>query len=304
MFFIIEHYDDDNGTLLLVEEARKLVGEDNVILFDTHKDYIKYIDEKGPLFDFIKDKSQVDQPLIFSGSIQLANKILRSPAQHAVISTIDNYDYNWFLAYFGKYALNSNCQITPYSKIQQLAADEEAFGSDKKIFLRPVRGDKSFNSGLYRFSDISKGIAQLNYYGGVSPETLVVSSKPVKILREYRVFIKSTNFNDVKKDIIGPSCLYIENDEFIPNGPEATNEILKFVSHVLDEIDKRPDILFTLDVAVLENGSMAILELNAGSTSGIYGANKENMAKIMKEAAEDKWRFIQNGFSWNDEDRI
>ena len=156
-----------------------------------------------------------------------------------------------------------------------------AMNNSNALFIKPNSGDKVFQGKVWydyekeKFIKFIQDEAEENRQRitDIYPE-LVFVNEPVKIKAEYRFFI-------LNQQVICGSQ-YRRNsilDKRIDVMPKA-----KRLANKVADIPRRhqADTFYACDIAELENGEFKVLELNAGSCSGLYQHNKSLIIKAFK----------------------
>jgi len=130
------------------------------------------------------------------------------------------------------------------------------FNPEYPKFIKPVY-TKTFDGAL-----ISK-ISDLNYLKNIEDVEVFVSD-PINILSEYRAFV-------YKKDLIY-CCNYNGDFKLSPNYDYIYNLIKSY---------KDQPIAYTIDVAILDDGSTTCIEFNDFWAIGAYGLNPYDYANML-----------------------
>ena len=105
---------------------------------------------------------------------------------------------------------------------------------------------------------------------------MVAISKVKKIKAEYRFFIldgKVISGSQYRRDSILDKRV-----DVMPGALELAQKVASLPQQI--------DVYYTCDIAELENGDFEVLEINAGSCSGLYQHCKEDILKAFKEKFE------------------
>ena len=57
------------------------------------------------------------------------------------------------------------------------------------------------------------------------------------------------------------------------------------MANTIAKLDWQPDIVYTCDIALLENGDVKVIELNSFSCAGLYACNIEDILIKVSEIA-------------------
>jgi hypothetical protein len=220
---------------------------------------------------YLKDFSK-DDCIIFYGSLNLARRLLleKMNVHPYVYCTLWNYECKKYYAYLGKFLLNANYIMLPYSELKRNKDFLfEKLGQDGAFFVRPSAGDKPFTGQLVCQETFDKDYERLGFYD-VLPECLVVVAEPRNIINEWRFVV-------VKGKIVASSPY--KKSESVPN------EALKLAEEVIST-GYEPDLAWTVDVCQTTSGAYFLLEINSFSCSGLYQCDKE---AIVREVSRVTW---------------
>lgn len=132
----------------------------------------------------------------------------------------------------------------------------------ERVFIRPNSGWKPFTgfscSAKELYQELNSRI-QLEF---VEPSEIVVLFSEKQIEQEYRYWIVDSQ--------ISTASSYSWNKEDVYSKPEK--DIDKFVKNVVSYLDNIGLTDFVIDVAIMKDGSIKVIEINAISTSGWYSA--------------------------------
>lgn len=139
------------------------------------------------------------------------------------------------------------------------------------VFIRPDDGDKQFVGGSFMKRGIDLFTEQVDKYNTIDKNILCQISNSVTIKSEYRFVVidgKVITGSQYKRDGIVD-----ERIDYMTGAYELADKVAKQKW----QIDK----FYIVDVAELYDGSFSVIELNAGSCSGLYACNKEKIIKAM-----------------------
>jgi len=219
----------------------------------------------------LKDYKPELKPIMFC-SIQVAKYVQKyipeldvgliltnnSPEPQIGMNSI--FDWNVYTTYIPKdYMLNPKCGGTMMTFAEAMDYFRDL---PKQVFIRPNSGWKSFTGFSCSRNDLRQELNALLQTEHVDPSEIVVLFKEQKIEQEYRYWIIDSQ--------ISTASSYSWNDEHKFHKPEK--EVDKFVKDVVVYLDNIGKTDFVIDVAILEDGSIKVVELNAISTSGWYDA--------------------------------
>lgn len=136
------------------------------------------------------------------------------------------------------------------------------FDFPERVFVRPNTGWKPFTGFSCSRENLWQELNALSQIEHVDPSEIVVAFSEKKIIQEYRYWIVDGQ--------ISTCSSYSWNAEDDYRKPEK--DIDNYVKSVLQYPDNIGLTEYVIDVAAMEDGSMKVVELNALSTSGWYGA--------------------------------
>ena len=144
---------------------------------------------------------------------------------------------------------------------------------DKPFFMKPLKMSKAFPSGVvtnYR----NLPILLSDYKGPMDIDVCV--SEVVDMVSEYRVFVRTKTYND--EHIVGMK--HYQGDPFLVPSKEYVQQVINYLFRYTDFPHA-----YTLDVAVLADGSTEVIELNDAWSSGCYGLNGKDYLSFYM----DRW---------------
>jgi hypothetical protein len=142
------------------------------------------------------------------------------------------------------------------------------------MFVKPISAWKPFTGFSCKKKDIRFEVNALTQTEHVAPHELVVVFPSQKIEAEYRYWIVDST--------IVTSSSYGWDDEHQYHKPDGKMD--KFVEKVIQYLDINGLTEYVIDIALVSENQYKVVELNAMSTSGWYGAMDE--VKLIKSIAE------------------
>jgi len=219
-----------------------------------------------------------DRPCVFRGSLNTARYIQEMTTfDYSVICNFSNFKC---LNYYPKYThflLNyPNHIILPLSEAIRLNFHLfHDFIRSNRVFVRPNSGRKEFSGRVLTYENFNwKNLDFDIYYN--DPNLLILIAPYEQITREYRFIIHNTT--------IATECL----QENVPT------DVLRFTQGVLDEVQWKPDEVYTLDVAsILDTYAERnrVVEINSASCSGFYKGDYNKIVRAMSAAAVNEYRY-------------
>jgi len=193
-------------------------------------------------------------PKLASGLI-ISNK---SPEPQIGMSSI--FDWNQYSTFIPiKHLLNpkGSGRMMTFAE-----AMDSGFDLPERVFVRPNTGWKPFTGFSCSRGDLWQELNALSQTEHVDPSEIVIVFDEKNIVQEYRYWIVDSK--------ISTCSSYSWDTEDICKKPEK--DIDNFVESVLQYPDNIGLTEYVIDVAILGDGSIKVVELNALSTSGWYGA--------------------------------
>lgn len=167
-----------------------------------------------------------------------------------------------------------NEMVTPHFYFQTLDFILEDWDSDveeydstnKRLFVRPVSGDKLFAGNVYSYKSLKNEfdfLAQKN----ADKHTLCLVSIPVSIKEEYRmIFIDGKYISGSQYMMRGELCV----------NPEVPDNVIEYAKNVHKKYNLPPWVV--IDVGMVY-GNPSIIELNQIETSSFYAADLDKIYK-------------------------
>lgn len=260
--WVIErHIFEEKEELALIEEVKKQGGE------------VKLID---PLskdnFDYETSYWLEDRPVVFRGSLNIAEKAKHQAWYPGVICHPKNFNCSTYYTYWGKWMLNKEYNLMPIAELRRIA--ESSF-INQTYFIKPDFGMKPFTGKVFNLFDLS-------LLKHIEPETLVLIA-PVKLITKEWRFVVCNN-----KVIYG--CQYSKNKKCV-NNPDNYANALTWLSNKLNNIKWQPDSIYTIDVCESEE-EFEILELNSFSCSALYSCDLSKVVEAANKIAIKEWNNI------------
>jgi len=183
--------------------------------------------------------------------------------------SFENFSCHVYYSYFGRYLLNADYSLLPASEaVRQADLLFETYSSAGDIFVRPSIGRKLFTGSVVDRDEYSRELLRLD------PQTLVVSTSPKVIGREWRLYVAGdqiiahSQYAKSRKRDVCPTC---------------PRDALDFGSAILNQTMWRPDLLFTMDICE-SNDNFYLVELNGFSCSNLYAADLDEIVSAVSRA--------------------
>lgn len=190
------------------------------------------------------------------------------------------YWFNWLNDY-GIPLVNNGIFTSYYDLIEDWENLFKAMDSDE-LFIKPDGGDKLFNGKVWyeeqklEFINFVKENLEKDRRQDIDiNEIMVFINKPKKIKAEYRFFIlkdKVVCGSQYRRDSI-----LDERQDIMPKALKLAKEVARL------PLQRQPDTFYACDIAELDEGKFEVLEINAGSCSGVYQHDKSLLIKAFKK---------------------
>lgn len=202
-------------------------------------------------------------PCVVFGSVNFARWALKKKLPGVWWN--DNFNFEVQLPIFGEHMLNHDSEIHLFGAIPKF---------DGERFIRPVDDGKAFAGEVVYYDKLAAWQERLEYFNGhdVKPDTKVQLSPVKKIHREYRFFVVNgkviTGSMYVMDGFIRYRALTPEDDVVVQFAQDRASEWT-------------PDVVCTIDIAVLDDGSLKIIEFNNANGAGMYKSDKRKFVKAI-----------------------
>lgn len=249
--------------------AIKNSGSD-VIFYDDFKYY--------DITDFL-NKINVDDIIIFHGSLQHGRKVAKTSYYPGIYLTLENYECYKYYGYFGYLLLNYDYLMMGLNDVlRQKDFIFDTFGTDK-IFIRPSNGYKSFPGQTLPKENFEFELNVLmKSYGGLDLDQLVLVSPIQEIDEEYRFIV-------VDGKVVSGSLYMDKNNRksFSAYYDRLCEDKKAF--EFAEELVKlyQPDRAYTLDVCKLPSGEYKMLEVNSFCCGSMYGNDYNKVVNSINE---------------------
>jgi hypothetical protein len=276
--WLIEHFDDKNGTRDLIAEVRRQGYEVSTIEYEPLQK--GSIDAIGP-----------EECVITQTSIDVARQIMKEKKWvPGPWLTAKNYECTSYYPHLGKFLLNDPYVMMPRKEIpRHLSLLHKWVGKDLKLFIRPNSGLKPFTAQVFNCScDVKlaneEGIWKTPLFDKdwhwveefTEPDTLIVIAGPKKIQAEYRFVIAGT-------DVV-TGCTYM---------PEIAVGYTQAARDLAAEVAKayQPDPMFIVDIC-FDGEKYWLMEIGAFSVAGLYACKMEDIVPAAVKMAKKEWEDI------------
>lgn len=251
------------GSIFLSTELEKLVKEikeqgHNVKFQDNAANYDEESLEK--LFDR-------DSCTVCYGSIAVS-KIAKTVWNPGAFLDLDKFTCSNYYTHFSEFLLNRDYQLWYFSNLINNHFELVELLNSDKWFIKPD-DFKLFSGKVVDSKDINSIAAWCHHYGTKSSDILLIA--PVQqLLREWRVVVADG------KVIAGSQY---KNRGEIEHSFDCPKEVWSFAEKVLDHCSYRPERVWVMDIAETAIQNLAVVEINAFSSSGLYCCDKEPIVR-------------------------
>jgi len=188
---------------------------------------------------------------------------------------------SWFRWLYNKVPLVNTGIFTSYNDlISDWYRIFKMFDS-KDLFIKPDKGDKLFAGSIWNINEKQEFLNHVQYelqnayrQNEDMNEVMVMINRPKNISAEYRFFIldgKVVTGSQYRRNNILDKRIDVSKKAL-----DLANEVAKLENQI--------SRFYACDIVELQDGSVEVLEINAGSCSGLYEHNKDKLVKAFKEA--------------------
>ena len=268
--WLIEHFDDKNGTRALIAEVKRQGYEVSTIEYEPL--------QKGSIDDIRSEECVITQT-----SINVAQQIMKEKMWiPGPWLTAKNYECTSYYPHLGKFLLNDPYVMMPRKDIpRHLNLLHKWIGKDDKLFMRPNSGLKPFTAQVFNLelqNDESYLFAKDWRWveAFTDTDTLIVIAGPKTIQAEYRFVIAGTE--------VVTGCQYM---------PEIAVGWTQKARDLAAEVAKeyQPDPMFIVDIC-FDGEKYWLMEIGAFSIAGLYACKMEDIVLAAVKIAETEWNDI------------
>lgn len=257
--------------------------------------YVYFYDDTcgEPFKDWVMKRFNDTEIVIFHGSLQHGKIINKLPLYPSTFMTIENYECYKYYGFYGNELLNRDYMMMGLNDVVRNKFNITKFVSEKqypiaedlqkRLFIRPSNGYKTFPGQFMRICDLEREVnTLLKSYGGdfIDPTTLVLISKYQKITEEYRFIV-------IDNEVISGS-LYLDEHNMKTLKPYynrlCTDEKAKEYAIKVSKL-YTPDFAYTLDICKTVNGEFKVLEINSFNCASMYGNDYDLVVESINKLA-------------------
>lgn len=218
--------------------------------------------------------------VVTHSDIDLALRVKKDAYWHpGVFATLPNYFCSHYFAHLGRFLLNSDYAMMPFSELRrQQAFLLDTFGKQGQIFVRPDSPLKIFTGQTVSDSTYDKDLEFLAFYD-FPCESLVMVSSPKSIEFESRFVVVDGTVVAGSKNKVGDEIRLSETDH---DSWKLAKEIAK--------TGFQPDRAWVMDICRTTAGRYYLLEIGAFSFANLYGCDKRAVVDAVSTAAAAIWK--------------
>lgn len=180
----------------------------------------------------------------------------------------DDFNFEVQRNIFGTEMLNADAEIHPFGGIPHFEGEK---------FIRPVDDGKAFTGEIIDTHKLAAWQDRIQYFSGddqIHPATKVLISSVKSIFREYRFFV-------VKGKVVTGS-LYNEDNKLVRR--PLWDEDAPVVAYAQAMVDRwTPAEVFVIDIALLNDGTTKIIEINNANACGFYSSDIDAFINAVNE---------------------
>lgn len=204
---------------------------------------------------------KLDVNVFFYGSLNLCKKV-QSLTTWNTFCDLPKYECTYYYPRLKEFLVNAECYMLPFGMLTP-----KIFNNANTVFVRPSQGDKLFDGQLF-----GKASFDSQYWGMVhkhqtKPEDIVLISETKNIGKEWRLVVS---------DVVITGSQYKDCGSFVTGS--VPKEVIDYSNNVLENIDYRPDKIWTLDVCETDHG-LRVLEVGGLSCAGLYECDLDLIVK-------------------------
>lgn len=231
-----------------------------------------------------KDLSVLDkeEQILIYGTIQFVDDFI-GQGTHNLLSFYDKEQFNVtnFISRVPyQYNLNGDGLFVTFGMFKQNPYRYFDLFNCNGLFIRPNNGSKLFSGFVMDKNDVDHQINGCEKTSGVIDTSLILINKPKTILSEHRFAVAYGEILDC--------CQYYQDGKLSLNKkvPDIVYESAKKIIKDLNIYD----IPYICDIALMDNGSVQVIEFNTLSTSDMY---LMNAGRVFKNALSSYSNYIK-----------
>jgi hypothetical protein len=269
--WVVDKYllDIQNSNATLLERFEEIFQKYNIEYFITQ--YIPFSEHNEPI-PYNKD----DKSTIFYSTIGYNRNAMRDGYYYGIFYDEERFSYHNYEPYIKEYVLNKHASEITWGELKRNWKWEFDGYQTSKLFIRPSAGDKLFAGKLVDFYDMEDKIEYWERENDIPLDTPIIVAPPQDIKSEMRFLI-------VNREVITGSqyryngILDVRKDYF-----QGAYDLANVIAKQEWQLDKA----YTCDVAMLEDGSFKVVELNCITCAGMYACDVEKFVLAMNKLVE------------------
>ncbi len=234
---------------------------------------------------------KIDGPVIFRGSLNFANYLLRSSEYYPLLfedlKTFDCNNYYPMFTDITRYGsptllLNNKFLMMPIGILlaQKQFISKTLFplrDEDPKIFIRPNSGQKTFAGQVVSLNEFENFVKFIQENLGCTSNELVLVSKYCEIKTEYRAIIIDHKIISVSEYSPTKKIVDLTDNTYLAG----------WIEDLL--LDFTGPVAYTLDIAEEADNQFSIIEINSLNCAGWYDNNVPAVVEASNQLAIKQW---------------
>lgn len=275
-------------------ESDVFQGEDQLIIDALIRKGIEYkLCEFGITYDELAlTIFNPNDCVVVHGSLQLGRAVQRNTRWvPGVYCNLPKFECIYYYPRFGEHLLNYDYVILPFGTLKNKRKwIEKQFGDQGCVFLRPSSGFKTFTGQVIEFCEWDREMRNMSFK--IDPEGLVLISKPIEIIKEWRLVVSnhvvaSSQYKEGKGLIrlTGSDLVKINN---------TPQHILDYGEDILHTVKFNPDNIWTMDICETASGEIKVLEVGSFSCAGLYACDPDPIIDEVNSLALSEWESVNH----------
>lgn len=263
------------------------VIERDVYLDGNPEKMAKYLQAKGIKFKWVswpEDKSSLlykeeEKCSIVYGSISFMRWTFNQKPEWIPCAWYKDAEFctTKYLSHWLDYSVQKDSGWTTWGGLKKQYEQWYRMFDSKEVFIRPDRNIKMFDGQIVPIDKFEDWYYKELINHRIYDDELILVSKPVEILREWRAII-------VKRQMITCSK-YMESGKSEVIQEEPT-KVTDFVSDITKH-HWQPSDAYVLDLCETKEG-IKMVEIGSVNCAGLYGCNIEKFVDALTELAEEE----------------
>jgi hypothetical protein len=206
------------------------------------------------------------QTAIFRGSFEAAARCAEKPSGPVILGNLDDFQCKRYYPLLGEELLNADYILWPLGDLPRLWGSlPSKLGRHESYFLRSNSGSKAFSGQLVPWTNYNHfAKCEGCYLSQMASSELCLLAAPKPTQAEYRLLV-------VSGQVVGGSQHRLNGR--VDQQAEVPEDILSYGQRIVDSL--RGYAYYALDIARLQSGALAVIELNSLSCASWYVAAPE-----------------------------